>query len=157
VVGLPLERAQARRLARELRRSVALVRATRALERRDRPARELDARLRAAGVAHATRADVLDTLTRVGLVDDERFARSRAAALAERGWGDAAIRADLDARGIAVELVDDAVATLDPEPERAARVAGQRGGGPRTARYLAARGFDPDVVGSLIAEEGPPQ
>jgi len=156
-VGASLARPQARRLARELRRSDAIARATRALELRDRPARELDERLGAAGVAPATRADVVDALTRAGLVDDERFARGRAAALAARGWGDAAIRADLEARGVAGELVEDAVSALDPEPERAARVAERRGGGARTARYLAARGFDPDSFETLVADEAPRQ
>jgi regulatory protein len=152
-VGLPLDRPQARLLARELRRSDALARAARALERRDRPTRELDERLGAAGVPLATRADVLNALTRAGLVDDERFARDRAATLAERGWGDVAIRTDLEARGVAGELVEDAVSALDPEPERAARVAERRGGGARTARYLAARGFDPESLEALIADE----
>ena len=100
---------------------------------------------------------MVDALTRAGLVDDERFARGRAAALAARGWGDAAIRADLEARGVAGELVEDAVSALDPEPERAARVAERRGGGARTARYLAARGFDPDSFETLVADEAPRQ
>jgi regulatory protein len=156
-VGLPLERRHARRLAQELRRSDALVRAGRALERRDRSSRELDERLRAAGVAPAVRADALDALTRTGVVDDGRFARERAAALARRAWGNAAIRADLEARGVAAEHVEDAVSALGPEPERAARVAERRGHGARTARYLAARGFDPDSFESLIADEAPRQ
>jgi SOS response regulatory protein OraA/RecX len=156
-VGLPLERTQARRLSQELRRSDALARAARALERHDRPAGELDERLRASGVAPAARADALDTLTRTGVVDDRRFARDRAAALARRAWGNAAIQADLEARGVAAELIEDALSALDPEPERAAQVAGRRGGGPRTARYLAARGFDPDSFESFVAEEAPRQ
>ena len=152
-VGSALERAQARRLARELRRHDALARAARALERRDRSARELEERLGAAGVDPATRAEVLDAVTRAGLVDDERFARSRAEALALRAWGDAAIRADLEGRGVPGELVQQALSALDPEAERAARVVERRGRGPQTARYLAAHGFDSEVVESLVADE----
>lgn len=156
-VGRPLERAQARRLARELRRSDALARAARVLERRDRSARELEERLCAAGVDPATRADVLDAVARAGLVDDERLAHARARALAARGWGNAAIRSDLERRGVDGELVGQAVSALDPEPERAVRVIERQGRGPRTARYLAARGFDAEVVDSFVADEAPRQ
>jgi regulatory protein len=150
-VGTVLDRPLARRLGRELRRSRATVRAARAIERRDRSTQELDLRLAVAGVDRVTRADVLETFARAGLVDDARFARGRASALAERGWGDAAVRADLERRGIPAEATEEAVSALDPEPERAARIVARRGPGPRTARYLAARGFDADLVESLVA------
>ena len=38
-------------------------------------------------------------------------------------------------------MVEGAVAALDPEPERARHLIDRRGAGPRTARYLAGRGF----------------
>ena len=44
---------------------------------------------------------------------------NRAESLAGRGYGDAAIRHDLEQRGVAADLVEAAVAALEPEGERA--------------------------------------
>jgi SOS response regulatory protein OraA/RecX len=79
-------------------------------------------------------------------VDDARFAANRAAALAERGYGDAAIRADLERKGVPAEVVEDAVGALEAELERAARIVERRGPGARTARYLAGKGFGEETV-----------
>ena len=92
-------------------------------------------------------------LERVGYLDDDRYARSRAQQLADRGSGDALIRHDLEGRGVAAELVEAALAGLEPEQQRAARIVERRGRTVTTARYLAARGFDTDVLGSVIAQE----
>ena len=97
--------------------------AIRALRFRDRSAAELEARLEQRGVGEAERAQALETLERIGYVDDERFARTRAEQLAERGSGDALIRDDLERRGLAAEVVELAIAALEPERERAARIA----------------------------------
>ena len=94
--------------------------ALRALRYRDRSAAELDARLERRGVGEAEREQALETLERIGYVDDERFARTRAEQLADRGSGDALIRHDLEGRGLAAELVEAALAALEPERERAA-------------------------------------
>ena len=77
--------------------------AIRALRFRDRSAAELEERLEQRGVGEAERAQALETLERIGYVDDERFARMRAEQLAERGSGDALIRDDLERRGLAAE------------------------------------------------------
>ena len=67
--------------------------AARALHHRDRSRRELDDRLARAGVDDDERADALDTLERVGYVDDGRFAAAtgrgarRSAATATRRSG----------------------------------------------------------------------
>lgn len=131
---------------RELEGSEALRLATRALVHRDRSMTELRDRLDRRGVAPRERDEALDTLERTGVVDDERFASTRAAALAERGYGNAAIADDLERRGIGAELRERALGGLVSESERARTVVERRGCGPRTARYLAARGFDPEVV-----------
>lgn len=131
---------------RELGGSEALELATRALVHRDRSIAELRDRLDRRGVTPGEREEALATLERAGVVDDERFACTRAAALAERGYGNAAIAADLERRGIGAELRERALALLLPESARAKNVVERRGGGPRTARYLVARGFDPEVV-----------
>ena len=87
-------------------------------------------------------------------MDDERFARSRAEQLAARGSGDALIRHDLEGRGIAAEHVETALDALEPERERAARLAEQRGRSVKTARYLASRGFGADALEGLVAAGG---
>lgn len=136
-------------------RADAVETALRALRARDRTAAELDARLRERGIDEDERRGALETLERAGYVDDERFAHGRAAALAARGSGDALIRDDLERRGVAAELVDEALSGLEPERERAACVVARRGGGAKTGRYLAARGFDAEVVREAVARDAP--
>jgi SOS response regulatory protein OraA/RecX len=143
VVGRALDRETARTLGRELRRADALNRAGRALRPRDPSRWALEDRLTRAGVPAVARDEALETLERLGLVDDARMAASRAGSLAERGFGDAAIRHDLEREGVEGELVEQALAGLAPERDRARAVVERRGEGPRTARWLAAKGFDP--------------
>jgi SOS response regulatory protein OraA/RecX len=146
VTGLDLDRDRLRLLGRELRRSRALGTAARALRLRDLSVRALDARLERAGVAPRSRRDVLETLGRAGLVDDERFACRRAEALAERGYGDAAIRWNLERQRVSDDLIEHALAALAPERERARRIIVSRGADTATARLLARRGFGEDAV-----------
>jgi regulatory protein len=131
----------------------AVEHALRALRHRDRSAAELELRLAQRGVGQAERRQALETLERVGYVDDERFARTRAEQLAARGSGDALIRHDLEGRGLAPERVEEALATLEPERVRATRIAAQRGRSVKTARYLASRGFDADALEAIVAPE----
>jgi SOS response regulatory protein OraA/RecX len=126
--------------------------ALRALRFRDRTTAELDARLEQRGVGEAEREKALETLERIGYVDDERFARSRAERLAVRGSGDALIRDDLERRGVAAETVESVLAGIEPERERVARIVLQRGPGVKTARYLAARGFGEEAVEGIVAQ-----
>jgi SOS response regulatory protein OraA/RecX len=152
-VGRMLDRETARTLGRELRRADALDRAARALRPRDRSRQALEVRLATAGVPAAARGDALDTLERVGLVDDARVATTRAESLAGRGFGDAAIRHDLEGEGVAAELVERALAGLEPEPDRARALVERRGADLKTARWLAAKGFEEssieDALGGL--------
>lgn len=149
--GVPLDRERARRLARALRREAALGTALKALRYRDHTVSTLEARLSARGVAPVERARALETLADTGLVDDERVARSRAATLAERGCGDAMIRDDLERRGVAVELVEAALAGLEPEGKRARALVAGRGGSVKALRSLAAKGFAEDSLEPLVA------
>jgi SOS response regulatory protein OraA/RecX len=157
-VGVELDRERARRLRRELRRHEAMERAARALRSRDLSAEELDARLDRANVAPAARAEAIARLTDAGAVDDERFARSRALALANRGAGDSLVRHDLETRDIAA--VEAAIESLEPEHVRAARLCARRGAGPKTARYLTRKGFSDDAIeascAEAVAEHDPP-
>ena len=106
--------------------------ALRALSAADRSRAELDARLERQGFDEADRSHALDDLERLGYLDDERTAVLRAERLAERGYGDAYIRADLERRGLPA---NEALAALPPESERAEAFAGK---GPA---WLARRGF----------------
>jgi SOS response regulatory protein OraA/RecX len=152
-IGLELERPVLRRLRRELRRHRALAAATRALRTRQLSARRLDERLQRAGFVERERAEVLDILSRAGFLDDENFALARAELLAERGGSDALIRHDLRAQGVDEESCAHALAVLEPESSRAARVAASRGGGAAAARYLARRGFGEDAIESAVQSE----
>jgi regulatory protein len=127
--------------------------AMRALRFRDRTAAELEARLEQRGVGKAEREQALETLERIGYVDDERFARMRAEQLADRGSGDALIRDDLEGRGVAAGVVELAIDALELERERAARIAERRGRSVKTARYLASRGFGEEALEGLVAPE----
>jgi SOS response regulatory protein OraA/RecX len=73
--------------------------------------------------------------------------------LAERGKGDAAIRFDLERSGVSGAAVEEALTQLEPERERAERLVGRRGATPETARLLAGRGFDEDVVTAVVARD----
>jgi len=148
--GRLLDRPTLRLLGRELRRARALGVATRALRARDLSVRGLAERLERASVAPAAAAESLAALSRAGILDDERVARNRAQALADRGYGDAAIRHRLQADGLASETAAAALGALAPEAERAGRVIARRGRGPRTARYLAGRGFGEEAVEAAL-------
>jgi SOS response regulatory protein OraA/RecX len=150
--GRALDRAALRLLRRELRRAEALSAATRALRVRDLSRRRLAEKLARADVTPRAVAETLETLGRAGLVDDARVARNRAESLAERGYGDAAIRHRLEAEGLPPGAAEQAVSGLMPEAERAARVVERRGSGPRTARYLSARGFGEEVVEAAFGQ-----
>jgi len=128
--------------------------AVRALRVRDRSAHELDERLARAGVSPEERAETLASLERMGYVDDARLAAARAETLAARGYGDAAIRTDLERRGIAEEPCEAALAALAPEAERARELAERRGATVRTARRLVAKGFSPEAVEAAVGLVG---
>jgi SOS response regulatory protein OraA/RecX len=156
-VGERLDRARLRVLRRELRRHEALAAATGALRHRDLSSSALEARLARRAVAPQERAEALLVLERAGLVDDARFGAARARTLAERGWGDAAIRADLERQALAGEVIEPALEALSPEAERARELVLRRGCGPATAGWLARKGFGDDAIeaaaGAGIADD----
>jgi SOS response regulatory protein OraA/RecX len=144
--GKTLAREDLRLLRRELRRAEALALAGRALRTRDLSGHQLTDRLSRRAISPAAREEALDVLARAGVLDDARLARNRAGALAERGYGDAAIRHDLEGRGIGGDELDAAVADLEPELDRARRLVERRGPGARTARFLAGKGFGEEAL-----------
>jgi regulatory protein len=155
-IGRALDRDTARTLGRELRRAHALDVAARALRYRDMSRHRLEARLADRGAPGGARAEALETLERVGLVDDERVAVSRAGVLAARGYGDAAIRHALEGEGLDPETVRAGLGAIEPEAERARGLLERRGEGLKTLRWLAARGFDASTLEDLggFADEG---
>ena len=130
--------------------------AARALQHRDRSRRELDERLARAGVGDSERAEALDTLERVGYVDDVRFAATRAGSLAGRGYGDEAIRHDLADHGVEGGAVEAAIGGLEPELDRARALVERLGRSAKTARRLAGKGFCEEslevTLGADVAE-----
>lgn len=144
--GRELDRPALRLLRQELRRAEALAVAARALRRQDLSERGIAERLARASIAPAAVEESLAVLARSGLVDDARFARTRAEALAERGYGDAAIHHDLDRRGVAPDVIEAALESLETEAERARRLVERRGPGVGTARYLASKGFGEEAL-----------
>lgn len=125
--------------------------AVRALARRDHSTMSLERKLRRAGVRAQARAAALELLGQAGYVDDGRYASDRAAVLAERGYGDAWILADLAQQGVDREAAEAAVAGLEAEPDRALRVLGAAGGGMRAVRLLGRRGFSEDTLDAVAA------
>ena len=149
-VGRQLDRQRARRLRQELVRLRTLDAAARALRRRDLSAQRLAELLERTGGPENTRRQTVEMLERVGVVDDVRLAQTRAATIAERGYGDAAIDADLERQGISADVRADAIAALRPELERLGRIVERRGNGPQTARYAARRGFGEAAVAAAF-------
>ena len=101
------------------RRAEAVDAAARLLRHGDRSRAELESRLASRGIEPDALAEALDTLERVGALDDSKTAILRATALADRGYGDMWIRAELERRSLPFE---EAVAALEPERDRAARI-----------------------------------
>jgi SOS response regulatory protein OraA/RecX len=156
--GVELERPLLRRLRKELRHAEALALAGRTLRRRDLSLRRLSERLERAGVAPAAERSALAALTEARIMDDRRLAGRRAGALAERGWGDAAIAARLQAEGIPDPEAGAAIRDLEPETGRAARTAGGLTDPRKAGAMLMRRGFDEEtiqaVLGSLDGDGG---
>jgi SOS response regulatory protein OraA/RecX len=152
--GLELDRAAFRRLRGELRRVEAVQLAARALRHRDLSAARVEAELSRKRVAPTERRRALAALERAGLVDDRRVAERRARALAERGFGDEAIRWRLGQEGLGEEPAARAVAGLAPERERAEQLLDREGRSARTLRLLARRGFGEDALEAAAWQTG---
>ena len=150
-VGRNLDRPKARELARELRRAKALAVATRWLAVSSRSQEDLERRLARSGHPATARGDAIAALVRAGLIDDTRVAEVRAELLARRGYGDAAIRADLQRRLIPATAAAEVVAALEPELERARRLLAGQSVTPALIRRLSARGFSRDTLEDLAS------
>jgi regulatory protein len=140
-------------------RGTARDRALNLLSFRDRSRRELEQRLLRAGYEPDEVLEALEGLERVGLVDDERFARAVVEQHAGRRLsGRRVVAAALSAKGVDRETAEAALSELDEpggERERAealARSRAQRLSGlppevafRRLSGLLARRGYPPTV------------
>lgn len=140
-------RAEAERLAAEER---ALARGARLVGRRSHAKGELEGKIARADGPAAARA-AIDRLDALGALDDERHAAEVAQTRLRDGWGPLRVRHDLEAAGVAADLVERTVAALDPDDVLAAarRALGHRTGA-EAWRRLGARGFDEDVAERLL-------
>ncbi|HSP77852.1 MAG TPA: regulatory protein RecX [Myxococcaceae bacterium] len=134
---------------------------------RARSRHELLTALERKGFAPPVREAAVAQVVGWGYLDDERFARERAAALLGRGrYGPRAVLRRLEAHGLSHELAQEAVAAasgaVDFDAEAAARqVLEQRGlaGRPlepkeaaRAGRLLFSRGFSEDVIRRVLGD-----
>lgn len=130
-------------------------RALRYLVRREHSRAELARKL----APHAASAEALDAVLDLLLSrkqqSDARFASERARVLA-RKYGPAKIRHDLQARGVAEEVIDglpgdDALARAKAILQRKYREpAGSREEAAKRARFLQGRGFSYDVIRQVL-------
>ena len=151
-LGCELDRERARALGRALRRHRAHEAAVSAVSRREHSRATLAARLERRGVRAEDRAETVEAAARAGLVDDARFAETRARSLASRSAGNLLVLDDLGRSGIDESTARATVEALEPEHVRAARIVAARGLSARTVRYLAARGFTEESLEALVAD-----
>lgn len=134
-----------------------------ALSRAARTRGQLEALLQRKGIEPQVAGAVLDRFEEVGLVDDvgyaEAFVESRHRI---RGQGGRALSAELRRRGVADEVVADAVGALDPEREleTACRIARARYDRMpavavevklrRLAGFLARKGYSGTIVSQAV-------
>lgn len=97
----------------------------------------------------------------LGWVNDVVLSEDRARALRKRGSGSLKIAAELEGRGVAASLVEDAVDTSrdgESEVSWARRALADAGIAvaptPKAWRLLASRGFAEDVVMEVLGEPG---
>ena len=138
--------------------------ALRQLTVRQRTRAELQAALARKNVPAEAADEVLDRFTEVGLLDDAAFARDWVAAGARRQRGRRVLAQELAQKGVAPELIDEALAGLEPGDDLevalalARRKAGSLAGLDRQVRYrrlcgvLQRRGFSGAVISDVVRQ-----
>ena len=82
---------------------------------------QLDQAMAKKGVPASVRAEVLDRFTEVGLIDDAAYAAAWVASRqAGRGLSARALADELRRRGVAPDVIDEAIDTVTPQDEEAA-------------------------------------
>jgi regulatory protein len=118
----------------------------RALSRRELSRDELAAKLERSGIGLEEAERAISQLTAAGYQSDERTAHERARVLGSRRYGDVAIRDDLERRGIADEIIDSALASIEPELSRATALARRADDAMQLARTLQRKGYSQDTI-----------
>jgi regulatory protein len=124
---------------------------------RARSRRELERRLLQAGFEAEEVGDVLERLERVGLVDDEAFARQVAEhAFGAKRSGRRSVVSSLTAAGVAPDIIEATVSEAGDEDERAEALARSRASRfgavdpakafSRLTSLLVRRGYSPEVA-----------
>ena len=131
------------------------------LARRGYSAKEMTQRLRRAGMAPETAEEVTAECIRLGLINDDLYARDYAEVLAARGLGSRRIRMELNRRGVAAFAADAAEVLAEGEAERALQAAQMKmrlippADPPlkkrqKLYRFLSSRGFGPEEIRSAV-------
>lgn len=137
-------------------------RALRLLAAREHSRAELERKLQAYENTPGELATALDALQARGFINDARVVQSVVHRRAER-LGTQRVRSELQAKGLAPELVAQAVDELrSTEAERAREVWRRKFGQPasdpreraRQMRFLAARGFSGEVIRRVVTQGG---
>ena len=137
-------------------------RALRLLSGREHSRSELERKLAPHEQEAGQLARILDELEAKGFIDHQRVADSVVHRRSAR-LGVARVRQELQRKGLEPELVAQAVAALrSTEVQRASDVWRRKFGTPpadaaergKQARFLAARGFDGEVIGRVLAGAG---
>lgn len=138
--------------------------ALRLLARRDHSRTELSKKLKAQGFSQAHITWATDQACRYNYLDDERFAHDYACRLQRRGYGTRRIRQSLQAKGLAGDLTDKAIArhcTHQAQLEQCrSRLRKKLKSGnplpsiqalkPKLYRYLLGRGFTASIVAAAL-------
>lgn len=138
--------------------------ALRQLTVRQRTRAELKAALARKNVPAEAADEVIDRFTEVGLLDDAAFARDWVAAGARRQRGRRVLAQELAQKGVAPELIDEALAGQEPGDDLevalalARRKARSLAGLDRQVRYrrlcgvLQRRGFSGGVISEVVRQ-----
>ena len=97
--------------------------------------------------------ELIAKLIRLGYVNDERVARTRARSLRRRGKSARAIRSTLFRLGIDAAIIDDAIEGDDLEAARTYVRRRRLSGGQKDLAKLARAGFSYDVAKRVLEEE----
>jgi regulatory protein len=135
------------------------------LSYRARSVSEVVSKLKSKGFSSNETAATIEYLLFSGYLDDNAFAKALAESrIKNKHWGARRIAADLDAKGIAEDIVRNAVSAISAEEERLAagtafdkwlRKTGlklplEKKAFEKAFRHLAARGFSVEVVSSVL-------
>jgi len=133
------------------------------LARREHSTQELRDKLLARGFEDDEITPALQTLSREGLLSDERFTESFIHSRMERGSGPVKIRAELRQRGVAEEIITDWLDERDRVwLERAEAVRRKKFGSAlpgdyqekaRQARFLQYRGFSAEQTRRVLRDD----